>query len=89
MTGEWRTSDITLAAFLKLYVPLRKTEWDRRNNGSWECFWVFDDTDELADLVSEFVGGRASANLKLYNSTIAELKHQMYDELNARRQATS
>lgn len=76
----WKTDDVTLAAFLKMHVPCVGTEWD-----SDKCFWVFDDTDELADHVSDYIGGQAEGNLKEYNSIIASLKREMYDEQRARR----
>jgi len=71
---DWKTDDITLAAWLMMHFDLNGTKWIGR-----KCYWMFDDTDELADRVSDYVGGFAEGNLKEYNSIIAALKRDMYD----------
>lgn len=77
---QWKTDDVTLAAFLKMHAPLLMTRWEHD-----KCYWIFEDTDDLADLVSEYIGGKAEGNLKEYNSIIAALKREMYDEQRERR----
>lgn len=77
MNELWKTDNMSLAAYLKLNVPLVKTEWnnsgDRRS-----CYWFFEDTEFLADLVTEFMGGEASVDPREYNSTIAGMKKEMF-----------
>lgn len=80
--ATWKTDDITLAAWLRMSLPLQDTEWDYD-----KCSWIFEDSDELADRVAEYIGGQAEANLKEYNQIIANMKREMYDEQRARRDA--
>lgn len=84
---RFRTDDVTLAAYLKIYFPILEVEWERTAEGDWKCSWIFDESDELADAVTVYIGGNAEENLKEYNRNVAALKRELISEQRSRRAA--
>lgn len=73
-TEEWSTNKAVLAAYLQMMgMPIIRTEWE---DGS--CYWKFDDTDELADAVADFEGGKALVDPNKFNDVVADIKRSMF-----------
>jgi hypothetical protein len=77
----WRTSDMALVAYL---ATLGKThirmELDRVNSPV-SCYWVFEETDDMTDVVFNYLEGRGSVEPKGFNNIMSQLKNNMFDFL--------
>lgn len=73
--SEWNTDDMSLAAFLVLEdQKCIEMKWDM---GS--CYFVFEECDDLLDLVQDFVSDEATVSPRRYNMTFAALKKEMFN----------
>lgn len=82
----WKTDSMSLAAYLSLYFPIVDVLYEEgQRRGSF--YWHFDDCQELADAVADFVGGIALVNPREYNDAVAQVKREMFERRNALRSA--
>ena len=70
---RWRTDDMSLAAFLAIKFPVLSVEWHGNS-----CYWFFEDSDELADEVSDYAGDIAKVNPREHSSMVGRLKREMF-----------
>lgn len=70
---DWRTSELSLAAFLALHFDIQRTCWEGRSH-----YWYFLDSPELADHVADYMGGEVEVDLKAHSRNVMELKNQMF-----------
>lgn len=74
---EWRTKDMTLAVFLKAkghsVIRMEVEEGAQVN-----CFWVFEERDDLVDEVMSFLEGTASVEPHGFNSLYSTMKNDMF-----------
>lgn len=70
----WKTDDMMAVAWMKMNgIHPSETRWEGHS-----MFWVFDDTDEMADLCAEYIGVISRpVDLRLYNETVAEIRRAM------------
>lgn len=79
VTEEFRTDNMALAAFLiQNDITLCRAEWHNDGDGRRGCYWTFEDSEELANLVTDFVGGLASVEPQKFNRIMGDLKHRMF-----------
>lgn len=71
----FKTNDMSMAAFLSLSTEPLRVEWNDKDNS---CYWYFQDTVELSDLVTDFSGGKASVDPKVYSYRYAQMKKDMF-----------
>lgn len=78
----WKTDSMALAAFLCLEFDIVDVIWE---DSSWRgsFFWHFTDTEDLADAVSDYMGGLASVDPRKYNDAVSRLKRDMFDQKNS------
>lgn len=78
---EWRTDEMACAAFLcHNEVELIRLEWELDS-----CYFVFPNTDEVQELVVEFIGGNGLVEPREYNMDFAKLKRAMFEHPDAPR----
>ena len=53
-------------------------EWDEYGSRD-SCFFFFDDSDFLRDLVGEFMGDEALVNPRIYNIAYGNMKRLMWE----------
>lgn len=70
---------MALAAYLQFHFPIREVRWEQSNGWRGSCFWYFDDSDDLADQVADFIGGAAQVDPKEYNDIVGRMKKQMFE----------
>lgn len=71
--GEFRTANLALAALLDLnhLKPLR-SEWE---DGT--CFWIFSESSQLSELVTQFSGGTATVDPRAYSYKLTQMRKEM------------
>jgi len=79
-TKVFSTDNMALAAYLSINgQEIVGTTW-RGGRLRQKCYWEFNNTYELEDLVSDFALGDALVDPKLFNERILELKQDMFHE---------
>jgi hypothetical protein len=83
--SEFRTKDMALAA----YLGCIEHKYKRMELDDESCYWVFAETEALADEVMTFLEGGASVEPNQFNSNFAKLKRDMFDFFRANGLSTS
>lgn len=74
--GLWRTSEMALVAYLATLGKRHiRMEVDR---DPVSCYWVFEETDDLGDVVLDFLEGSGTVEPKSFNNLMAQLKNDMF-----------
>jgi hypothetical protein len=73
-TKNYKTSDLYLAAFLKLNNQKLKVE-----KASGKAAFLFEETDELLKLVNEYLTEEGTCNPLSYTNSIKNLKNLIYN----------
>lgn len=88
MEQEWRTDDISLAAFLKCEDhTVRRVELEYVDNTSFGYF-VFVDCVRLRNSITEFLGGEALVEPRTFSRTFGQLKSSIYAAEGGRRRTS-
>lgn len=84
MTSEYRTTELSMAAFLLTegHVWQRIERIDDRMGA-----WVFRDGDELSELINTFQLGHAEVEPKEFAQSLARARSALFQHLDASRQA--
>lgn len=70
----FETEEMALTAYLRaMEFEVEKVYW---REGA--CKWVFEDSDELRNAVTQFSGGEARVDPKKYNRIFSKMKSEMY-----------
>ena len=75
VAAEWRTRDMALAAYLGCIGH----EYVRMEHEDDSCYWVFNETADMADEVLTYLEGKGSVEPNAFNSKFAALKRDMFD----------
>ncbi len=81
------TNNMALAAFLSangFQITNAEIRYSREHHRH-SCYWEFDKTGALADIVELFNKGLGKVEPNLYNDTFRELKRDMFDRMRAQK----
>lgn len=72
--GEWRTDDMSLAAYLRYMsdADFLRYEWDGKS-----CFMVFERSNEILRQAVDFMGGEALVDPVRYLAVRAEIRSEI------------
>lgn len=88
MTQEWRTDDISLAAFLRCDDhEVVRVELEYVDNTSFGYF-VFVDCTQLRESISDFISGEALVEPRMFSRTFGQLKSSIYAAEGGRRRSS-
>jgi hypothetical protein len=79
VNSPWRTDNLSLAAFLSIELEVDpEIQWE----GSY-CFFVFENDEELHDVVAEYVSGRCRVEPQSFSMAHGKLKRTMFENKEA------
>jgi cold shock CspA family protein len=73
MEDTWKTDDMGLASYVSMHLDIVDVAWEGDS-----CYWHFDDTDELEELVTEYLFGSPVADVRKFNEQNAKLKRTLF-----------
>lgn len=77
--GTFKTANLPLAAYLSFTVAPLRREWDQST-----CYWLFNENQQLHQLVTEFSGGKALVDARAYSYRLTQMRKEVLEEKRTR-----